>query len=207
MLRVFLCLMCALSISVFFTGSLQAREPSAGLSSRTCCPHCGSENAVGNEVAGVCLDCGQATVLGLSVPLATFIGSVLVVLSVVAGSLVAHRLRGRGRRLPALRGSPQAAPWLRTALGALLALAVFSSPLLAADVIKATVVSYDKETMKLVVKAGDKERTIELKKNIHVHDVDDKEVKVKDRPEKLKKDVKIEIEEEKGKVVEINIKN
>jgi hypothetical protein len=76
----------------------------------------------------------------------------------------------------------------------------------AADVTDATVVSYDKQTMKLVVKAGDKQRTLELKKEIHVHDVDGKEVRVADRPAKLKKDTKIEIEEEDGKLVEINIK-
>lgn len=70
----------------------------------------------------------------------------------------------------------------------------------------ATVVSYDKDTMKLVVKEGEKERTIELKKRTHVHDVDGKEVSVNNRADKLKKGVKIEIEEEDGKLVEINIK-
>ena len=40
----------------------------------------------------------------------------------------------------------------------------------------------------------------------HVHDVDDKEIKVKDRPDKLKKGQKIEIEEKGGKVIEINLK-
>ncbi len=94
----------------------------------------------------------------------------------------------------------------RGILLALLALAIFSGPLVAADVTKATVVSYDKDTMKLVVKAGDKERTLELKRNTHVHDVDGKEVKATDRPAKLKKDTVIEIEEEDGKLVEINIK-
>jgi hypothetical protein len=70
----------------------------------------------------------------------------------------------------------------------------------------AVVVSYDKDTLKLVVKEGEKERTIELKKAIHVHDVDGKEVKLNDRANKLKKGTRIDIEEEKGKVVEINIK-
>jgi hypothetical protein len=59
---------------------------------------------------------------------------------------------------------------------------------------------------KMVLKEGDKERTFVLKKTVHVHDVDDKEVKVKDRPDKLKKGVKIEIEEKDGKIEEINIK-
>jgi hypothetical protein len=71
---------------------------------------------------------------------------------------------------------------------------------------QAVVVSYDKDSLKLVVKEGEKERTIELKRNIHVHDIDGKEVKLNDRANKLKKGTKIEIEEDKGKVVEINIK-
>jgi hypothetical protein len=78
-----------------------------------------------------------------------------------------------------------------------------------ADETEATVVSYDKDTMKLVVKEGDKERTIQLQKGTHVHYPEGKKIKevsVKDRPQYLKKDVKIVIEEEKGKVVEINIK-
>jgi hypothetical protein len=87
-----------------------------------------------------------------------------------------------------------------------LALGVLGSPALRAEDVKATVVSYDKDTMKLVVKVGDKERTLELKKNTHVHDTDGKEIKAQDRAAKLKKDVKIEIEEKDGKVVEINIK-
>ena len=92
---------------------------------------------------------------------------------------------------------------MRKFLAAALALVVFAGGLLAGE---AVVVSYDKETMNLVVKEGDKERTLKLKKSTHIHDVDGSELKVKDRPEKLKKGVKIDIEEEKGKVVEINIK-
>src|SRR5687767_5764509 len=90
-------------------------------------------------------------------------------------------------------------------LGILL-IAVSAGLVWAAQVSNATVVSYDKSTMKLVVKAGDKDRTIELKKETHVHDADGKEVRVADRPAKLKKGTKIEIEEEKGQVIEINIK-
>jgi hypothetical protein len=70
---------------------------------------------------------------------------------------------------------------------------------------EATVVSYDKDTMKLVVTEGKKERTLELKKGTHVHDVDGKEVRLKDRPDKLKKGVVIDIEEKDGKLLEINI--
>jgi hypothetical protein len=73
---------------------------------------------------------------------------------------------------------------------------------------EATVVSYDKETMKLAVKEGAKERTVQLAKNTHVHYPDKgriKEVSLKDRPNYLKKGVRIAIEEEDGKLVEINI--
>jgi hypothetical protein len=91
-------------------------------------------------------------------------------------------------------------------VAAALVMAASLGLVLAGDVTKATVVSYDKQTMKLVVKAGAKERTLELKKNSHIHDVDGKHLKVADWPAKLKKDTKLEIEEEGGKLIEINIK-
>ena len=72
--------------------------------------------------------------------------------------------------------------------------------------VEGTVVSFDKETAKVVVKIGDKERTIEVKGTVHVHDVDGKEVKAKDLPAKLKKDVKVDVVERDGKVSEINLK-
>ena len=92
---------------------------------------------------------------------------------------------------------------LRKFVGVLLVVLLCVAGVLAAD---GTVVSYDKDTGKLVVKVGDKERVFELKASTHVHDVDGKEIRAKDRPDKLKKDVKIEIEEKDGKLIEINLK-
>jgi len=86
---------------------------------------------------------------------------------------------------------------------ALVAVVILTGSLLAAE---GVVVSYDKDTMKLVVKHGDKEKTYQLTAKTHVHDVDDKEIKPVDRPDKLKKDIKVDIEEKNGKLVEINIK-
>jgi hypothetical protein len=91
----------------------------------------------------------------------------------------------------------------RRALCALLFLVLCGGSLLAAD---ATVVSYDKDTQKLVVKMGDKERTLELTKATHVHDANGKEVSAKDRAGKLTKETKLDVVEKNGKLVEINIK-
>ena len=92
---------------------------------------------------------------------------------------------------------------MQRSLAAFLALLFLVGGLLAAD---GVVVSYDKDKMSLVVKVGDKDKTYELPAKVHVHDVDGKEVKLKDRADKLKKDVKVEIEEKNGKVIEINLK-
>ena len=88
-------------------------------------------------------------------------------------------------------------------LGVFIALLLVVGGLLGAD---ATVVSYDKDTQKLVVKVGDKDRTLELTKNTHVHDVNGKEVSSKERADKLKKDTKLDVVEKNGKLIEINIK-
>lgn len=95
---------------------------------------------------------------------------------------------------------------VRSALTVAVVLMLFVGAARAADAVAAVVVSYDKETMKLVVKVGDKEKTYTLTAKTHVHDVDDKEISAKDRADKLKKGQKLEIEEEKGKIVEINLK-
>lgn len=95
---------------------------------------------------------------------------------------------------------------IRTVVALVLALVLLVGAAGAADSVAAVVVSYDKETMKLVVKVGDKEKTYTLTAKTHVHDVNDNEISAKDRPDKLKKGQKIKIEEEKGKVVEINLK-
>jgi hypothetical protein len=92
---------------------------------------------------------------------------------------------------------------LRRLLAVVLVLGLLAGGLLAAD---GTVVSYDKKTMKLVVKVGEKERTIQLNKKSHVHDAKGKHLKVKDFGKHLKKGVKVELEEEDGKVTEITIK-
>jgi hypothetical protein len=88
-------------------------------------------------------------------------------------------------------------------MGAILVLLIFAGALLAAD---GVVVSYDKDKLKLVVKIGDKQKTYDLPAKVHVHDPDDKEIKLKDRPKFLKKGTKVEIVEKDGKVEEINIK-
>jgi hypothetical protein len=96
----------------------------------------------------------------------------------------------------------------RTFLYGALVLAFVAGGVLAGET-EGTVVSYDKETMKLVVKEGEKERTLQLKKNTHVHYPQGekiKEVRLNERPDYLKKGIKVVIEEENGKLIEINIK-
>ena len=90
---------------------------------------------------------------------------------------------------------------LHRLLAAVLVLGVLVGGLLAAD---GVVVKLDK--MQLTVKIGDKEKTYKLKKGTHIHDVDGKEIKGKAVAQKLKKGVKIDIEEEDGEIKEINIK-
>jgi hypothetical protein len=92
---------------------------------------------------------------------------------------------------------------VRRLLAVVLVLLLFAGGLLAAD---GTVVSFDKKTNKLVVKVGEKDRTVVLDKKFHVHYPDGKHVKYKDFAKVLKKGLKVELEEEDGKVTEINIK-
>jgi len=99
---------------------------------------------------------------------------------------------------------------MRLALASsLLVLGVLAVPALAAETeTKATVISYDSASMKLLVKVNDTERVVQLQKDTHVHyPVDGKirEVRAKERASYLKKGVKIVIVEEDGKLVEINI--
>lgn len=90
----------------------------------------------------------------------------------------------------------------RRLLAVLVMGALFAGGLLAAD---GVVVKYADN--KLVVKVDGKERTIEFKKgHPHVHAADGKLVKVKDYPKHLKAGVKVELEEEGGKVTEVLIK-
>lgn len=95
-------------------------------------------------------------------------------------------------------------------LATVVAVALFlaAGALVWAKEMEASVVNYDKASMKLTVKEGDKERTVQLDKRTHVHFPDKgriKEVSLKDRPNYLKKGVRVTIEEEEGKVVEVNI--
>ena len=89
---------------------------------------------------------------------------------------------------------------LRTFVCTLLALLIFVGGLMAAE---GTVIALKKG--ELTVKVGDQEKTIPLK-GVKVIDADGKPVSGKARIEALKKDVKVEIVEEGGKVVEIKIK-
>jgi hypothetical protein len=86
---------------------------------------------------------------------------------------------------------------------ALIAILLLTGGLLARDV-TGTVVKYEKN--KLTVKVGAEEKTFDVPDKVHVHDVDGSEVQVKDRAKKLAKGTKVLIEEEAGKVIEINIK-
>jgi hypothetical protein len=89
----------------------------------------------------------------------------------------------------------------RLVLSALLALCLFAGGLLAGE---GVVVSFEKD--KLVVKVGAKQKTYTLQRGTHVHDVDGSEIKLADRAKHLKKGVTVDVEEEGGKVAEINIK-
>ena len=88
------------------------------------------------------------------------------------------------------------------AFAAILGLVMMASVLMAAD---GVVVKYEKN--KLVVKVDGKEKTIEfIKGHPHVHGADGKVLKVADYPKHLKAGVKVELEEEDGKITEVLIK-
>jgi hypothetical protein len=90
---------------------------------------------------------------------------------------------------------------LRRLLAAIAVMALFVGGLLAAE---GVVVSYSKGS--LVVKVDGKEKTYKVGKKAHVHDADGKEVTGKGRAGVLKAGVKVEIEEEDGKVKEVKVK-
>lgn len=91
---------------------------------------------------------------------------------------------------------------VRRMVAALLVVGLLVGTLLAAD---GVVVSYAKS--KLVVKVDGKERTIVFAKGRpHLHAADGKLIKLKDYPKHLKAGVKVELEEEGGKVHEVTIK-
>ena len=88
------------------------------------------------------------------------------------------------------------------AFAAILGVVMMTSVLMAAD---GVVVKYEKN--KLVVKVDGKEKTIEfVKGHPHVHGADGKLLKVADYPKHLKAGVKVELEEEEGKITEVLIK-
>ncbi|MFM7150549.1 MAG: hypothetical protein ACKO23_11955 [Gemmataceae bacterium] len=91
--------------------------------------------------------------------------------------------------------------WKRI-LSGLIALTLCVGSLFAAE---GEVISYAKA--KLVVKVEGKERTIEfIKGRPHLHAADGKLIKLKDYPKYLKKGVKVDIEEDEGKVMEVMLK-
>lgn len=67
-------------------------------------------------------------------------------------------------------------------------------------------VSYDPETMQLVVKVGNKQKTCVLSNGLRVHDVDGSEMKAKDRADKLRKGTRVDIDEKDGNIVAVNLK-
>jgi len=89
---------------------------------------------------------------------------------------------------------------LRAFVAALLALAIFSGTLAAADGVFVRFENHD-----YVVKVGDKEQTISHR-HVKVLDATGNEVPVQQLGELLKKDTKVELVEKDGKVVEIKIK-
>jgi hypothetical protein len=66
-----------------------------------CCPNCGSNAMVGNEVAGFCSECGQATVGGLSISPLVLTGTLLALAGTVAMVSLSGR-RGSIRRIEPL---------------------------------------------------------------------------------------------------------
>lgn len=69
----------------------------------------------------------------------------------------------------------------------------------------AVIVSYNPTTAVLVVKIGERERTVRLTPDTHVHDENRREVRPANRAEKLKPGVKVELVEEDGELVTVNI--
>jgi hypothetical protein len=90
-------LFCAVLVTALSTGNLIAAD---------CCPRCGSRNVVGNETAAVCTECGQATILGLSVPLAGLLGGVLTASAVAVAYRLVRRVRCRHAGASAGPGQP-----------------------------------------------------------------------------------------------------
>jgi ribosomal protein S17 len=94
---------------------------------------------------------------------------------------------------------------LRAIVCAVLMVGLLAGVSLAAETkTNAVVVKFEKDT--LTVKVGDKEKTVKFDKKTHVHDQKDNEVKAEDFAKVLIKDAKIELVEEDGKLIEINLK-
>lgn len=70
---------------------------------------------------------------------------------------------------------------------------------------KAVVVGYDPATQRLVLKAGAKERTVQLEAKTHVHDVDGAHVELANRADKLRPGVEVTVVEEDGQVFSVNL--
>lgn len=69
------------------------------------------------------------------------------------------------------------------------------------------VVKYDKDKSELTLKIDGKEKKVKFEKgHPHLHGQDGKLIKVKDYDKHLKKGVKLDVEEEGGKITELTIK-
>ncbi len=82
--------LCVLLVSAFVVNPLWAD---------TCCPNCNSPKALGNETVAVCSDCGQATILGLSIPIALTIATLLTSTASVGAFFALRWLWSRGNEL------------------------------------------------------------------------------------------------------------
>jgi hypothetical protein len=89
----------------------------------------------------------------------------------------------------------------------LVSVLAFASLAIAAEV-EGVVVKYEADSMKLTLKSGEKEKVWQLDKRTHVHYPESgkiKEIRLKERADYLKKGVRVTLEEEEGRVVEVNI--
>jgi len=89
---------------------------------------------------------------------------------------------------------------LRTFIAALLALAIFSGTLVAAEAVFVRFNNHD-----LVVKVADKEKTIEHK-HVEIYSADGALLVGKNIGEALREGTKVELTEKDGKVVKVQIK-
>jgi hypothetical protein len=93
---------------------------------------------------------------------------------------------------------------VRRVLAVVLAAGLVVGGVLAAE---GVVVKYDKEKSELTLKIDGKEKKVKFEKgHPHLHGEDGKLIKTKDFEKHLKKGVKLDVEEEGGKITELTIK-